>query len=108
MLSIIPVIVTFSCFLLHQLHHLPVHSLSIVWTGGLGGGNVRHAPLQTIQLMCVLNTWFLTMCVPSSGVLFGMLLLTELSQFQIFSVLLNGKLCTDYRWDVEDGTDDNT
>jgi len=106
-LSIIPVIVTFSCFLLRHLFHLPVHSLCVMWTGGCEGATL-HMTAQTFQSLSDLNSWSLTMCVPSSWVPFSMSLLREVAQFQIFSVLLNGKLDTDCRWAVECGTGNNT
>jgi len=78
-----------------------------MWTGRCEGATL-DMPAQTFQSMSNLNSWFLTMCVPSSWVPFGMSLLREVAQFQIFSVLLNGKLRTDCRWAVEGGTGNNT
>jgi len=48
------------------------------------------------------------MCVPSSWVLFGMLLLPEVSQVQSLSVFIKGKLHTDHNWAAEAGTGYNT
>ena len=54
------------------------------------------------------NIWFLTLCVLSNWVPFGMSVLREVSQLQRISVLLKGKLRTDSSWAVEDETGDNT
>jgi len=65
-------------------------------------------PTQTFQSMSDPNIWFLTLCVLSNWVPFGMSVLREVSQFESPSVLPEGKLRTDRRWAVEDGTGDNT
>jgi hypothetical protein len=60
-----------------------------MWTGGWGVATLA-TPAQTFRSMIDLNSWFLTVCVPSNSMSFGVSLLREVLQFQSFSVLIKG------------------
>jgi len=64
-------------------------------------------PAQNFQAMSDMNPSFLTLCTFKLGVLWYVSIEGSAAVAN-FSVLLKGKLRTDRRWDLEDGTSDNT